>query len=134
LKIRSRSNSSLRPGENNDEAFKPIELFFKDNQNSSINFIQFKHILEQSTNKYINIHSLCEQVKIDIISLINLIEEIRPNIIIDKAMKSRLTKFANLLFQVLRPQNTQHSINTQDHALNTQLKYGPMNKNEYNGI
>ena len=106
-KIRSRSNSSTRPGENNDEAFKPIELFFDENQNSPINFLQFKHILEQSTNKHINIHSLCQQVGIDIISLISLIEEIRPNITKDKTMKSRLTKFANLLFQVLPPQDTQ---------------------------
>lgn len=106
-KIRSRSNSSTRPGENNDEAFKPIELFFEENLNSPINFLQFKHILEQSTNKHINIHSLCQQVGIDIISLISLIEEIRPNITKDKTMKSRLTKFANLLFQVLPPQDTQ---------------------------
>lgn len=106
-KIRSRSNSSIRSGENKDEAFKPIELFFEDNQNSPINFLQFKHILEQSTNKHINIHSLCEQVKIDIISLMSLIEEIRPNIINDKTMKSRLTKFSNLLFQVLPPQYIQ---------------------------
>lgn len=106
-KIRSRSNSSTRPGENNDDAFKPIELFFEDKQNSPINFLQFKHILEQSTNKHINIHSLCQQVEIDITSLINLTEAIRLNITNDKAMKSRLTKFANLLFQVLPPQDTQ---------------------------
>lgn len=105
-KIRSRSNSSTRPGENNDEAFKPIELFFEENQNSPINFLQFKFILEQSTNKHINIHSLCQQVGIDIISLISLIEKIRPNITKYKTMKSRLMKFANLLFQVLPPQDT----------------------------
>ncbi|KAL5239081.1 hypothetical protein ACI65C_006491 [Semiaphis heraclei] len=106
-KIRSRSNSSTRPVENKDEAFKPIELFFEENQNSPINFLQFQHILEQSTNKHINIHSLCQEVGIDIISLINLIEEIRPNITNDRTMKTRLTKFANLLFQVLPPQDTQ---------------------------
>ncbi|KAL4091564.1 hypothetical protein QTP88_026231 [Uroleucon formosanum] len=103
--IRQISDSS--PGENNDEALKLIELFFEENQNSPINFLQFKHILEQSTNKHINIHSLCQQVGIDIISLISLIEETRPNTTKDKTMKSRLTKFANLLFQVLPPQGTQ---------------------------
>ncbi|KAF0750606.1 Uncharacterized protein FWK35_00023634, partial [Aphis craccivora] len=71
-KIRSRSNSSTRSIENRDDAFKPIEKFFDDNKNSPINFLQFKYILEQSTNKHINIHSLCEQANIDIISLMNL--------------------------------------------------------------
>ncbi|KAE9543634.1 hypothetical protein AGLY_002434 [Aphis glycines] len=49
-KMRFRSNSSIRSVENRDEAFKPVEKFFDDNKNSPINFLQFKHILEQSTN------------------------------------------------------------------------------------
>lgn len=104
-KLRSRSNSSSRSFENRDEAFSSIENFFSNNENPSINFLQFKYILEQSTIKQINIHALCDQNNIDLKSLINLVEEIRPHIK-ERTMKSRLTKFIHLLFQVLPPQDT----------------------------
>lgn len=105
-KIRSRSNSSTRSNVNKEEALNPIENFFSDSINPPINFLQFKYILEQSISKHINIHTLCDQVNIDIKSLINLVEEIRPHIK-ERALKSRLTKFAHLLFQILPPEDTQ---------------------------
>jgi len=103
-KIRSRSSSSTRLNENKHDVLKPVEDFFSNNDNTPINYLQFKFILEQSTNKKINIHSFCEQVNTDIKSIMNLVEEIRPQTN-DRTMKSRLTKLLNLLFQVLPPQD-----------------------------
>lgn len=104
-KIRSRSNSSSRSEEIREEALKHIEVYFSNHQSSTVNYLQFKFILEQSTNKKINIHSLCEQVNSDSKSIMDLIDEMRPHIN-NKSMKTRLTKLSQLLFQTLPSQDT----------------------------
>jgi len=45
-----------------------------------------------------NIHTLLENVNTNISTLMEIIDQIRPNIS-DKSLKSRLTKLSNLLFQ-----------------------------------
>lgn len=103
IKVRSRSNSVNRQEKNPEEELKPVVEFFTANESLPITFLQFKHILNNFTNKSLNIHSLTEDVKIDIPSLMNLLDQIRI-IAKDRSLKARLTKLANLLFQALPPQ------------------------------
>lgn len=79
-KIRFRSSSSSRSEETKEEALKQIEVFFSNHQNSTIKYLQSKLILEQSTRKKINIHSLCEQVNSDSKTIMDFIKEMRPQI------------------------------------------------------
>jgi hypothetical protein len=99
-KMRSRSNSSCKSDTKTDKEHNPIKLLFKIKDTLPISYLQFKYILDNFTNKFINIHSLCEDANIDTFSLMDLIDKIRP-IASDKALKTRLTKLSNLIFQTL---------------------------------
>jgi len=97
-KIQSRSNSSINLDTNSDEKLKPIIEYFTTNDPSPITYIQFKYIFDNFNNKAMNIHTLLENVNTNIPTLMEIIDQIRPNIS-DKSLKSRLTKLSNLLFQ-----------------------------------
>lgn len=97
-KIQSRSNSSIILDTNSDEKLKPIIEYFTTNDPSPITYIQFKYIFDNFNNKAMNIHTLLENVNTNIPTLMEIIDQIRPNIS-DKSLKSRLTKLSNLLFQ-----------------------------------
>jgi len=45
-------------------------------------------------------HSLCNDINIDITSLMHLIDQIRPKVT-ERTMKTHLTKLENLFFQAL---------------------------------
>lgn len=106
-KIISRSNSPSQTDINKpDNPLNPAEIIFNNKNNIPLSFLQFKHIIDNFTNKTVNIHSLCKEVSSDIPTIINILEEVRPKII-DRAMKTKITKLANLLFQSLPPPNNQ---------------------------
>jgi len=80
-KIRYRSSSSTRS--NTDKIDEQLELaseIFLQNEVSSINKHSLKYILENFSNKNINIHGLCNQVGSNASNIQNLIEQIRPHI------------------------------------------------------
>lgn len=93
---RSRSNSLSNTQDKIAMGLKPAEDVFSDN--TSISLLQFKYVLENFTNKNINIYSICKDINSDIKSVMNLIDLIRPKIT-DRNTKTLLTKLANLLFQ-----------------------------------
>jgi len=100
-KVISRSNSLITTqaeASKIDIALQPAEELFTSKLETPITFIQFKYILENFTNKSININSLCEEANIDNIVLMDLIEEVKKEIK-DRTTKARLTKLSNLLFQ-----------------------------------
>lgn len=98
-KIRSRSNSANRLDSiTKDEHKKPIEKFFTLSDSLPILYLQFIYILENFTNKSINIHSLTEEVNIGMLPLMDILDQIRP-LVTDRTLKSRPTKLSNLLFQ-----------------------------------
>jgi hypothetical protein len=103
IKVRSRSNSANRQGKNTEEDLKPVVEFFTTNEPLPISFLQFKYILNNFNNKSLNIHSLTDDLNIDIPSLMELLDQIRK-IANDRSLKTRLTKLSNLLFQALPPQ------------------------------
>jgi hypothetical protein len=103
IKVWSHSNSANRQEKNPDEELKPVMEFFTNNESLPITFLQFKHILNNFTYKSLNIYFLTEDVKIDIPSLMDLLNQIRK-IANDRSFKTRLTKLSNLIFQGLPPQ------------------------------
>lgn len=62
FKIRSRFNSSTKNIENLEDQLKLAINIFLQNKDIHINFDLFKHILENFSNKNINIHDLCKRV------------------------------------------------------------------------
>jgi hypothetical protein len=86
---------------------KSAEDIFTNNDKISINFAQFNYIIENFSNKAINIHPFCK-ASIDLHTLSYIIDQVRSKIT-DRSTKSKLTKLANLLFQS-HPQ--EHNINT----------------------
>jgi len=102
-KTRSRSNSLISTEDNKlDAMLKPTVAFFANSENSSVTLDQFKYFLENFKNPSINIHTLCNEISSNISEMLDLIEKIRP-LILDRAMKSRLTAASNLLFKTLPP-------------------------------
>lgn len=97
-KIQSRSNSSSSLDTNLDEKLNPIIEHFTANESLPITYIQFKYILDNFNNKSTNIHTLIESINTNIPTLMDIIEQIHPNIK-GRSLKSRLTKLKNLLFQ-----------------------------------
>lgn len=97
---RSRSNSSSNIHDKITSGLKPAEDIFSDKQ--QISLTNFKYVLENYTNKNMNIYSICKDINSDITSLMNLIDLIRPKIT-DRNIKSLITRLANLLFQALPP-------------------------------
>ncbi|KAF0748695.1 Transposon TX1 uncharacterized protein [Aphis craccivora] len=76
--------------------------FFLQNEVLSINKDSLKYILENFSNKNINIHDLCNQVGSNATNMQNLIEQIRP-ILTDRSIKTKSTKLSNHLFQSILP-------------------------------
>lgn len=97
---RSRSNSTTNSHDKIALGLKPAEDIFTENQHISL--IKFKYLLDNFTNKSINIHSICNDINTDISSLMNLIDLIRPKIT-DRNTKSLITRLANILFQASPP-------------------------------
>lgn len=87
---------STRLNENKEDILKPIEDLFSNNDNTPINYMQFKYTLNNPQTKK-SIYTHCKQFNTDVKSIINLVEEIRL-MTIDKTIKSQLTKFSNLFF------------------------------------
>ena len=103
VKVRSRSNSASRKEDKILESLTPAKEIFLNNTN--VTMLQFKYVLENYTNKNINIHTLCKDIDSNIPSLMQLIEDIRPKI--NKTfLKTHLTKLGNLLFQASPPQDS----------------------------
>lgn len=103
VKVRSRSNSASRKEDKILECLLPAEEIFLNK--SDVTMLQFKYVLENYTNKNINIHTLCKDIDSNIPSLMQLIVDIRPKI--NKSfLKSHLTKLNNLLFQASPPQDS----------------------------
>ncbi|KAF0762410.1 putative RNA-directed DNA polymerase [Aphis craccivora] len=88
-----------------EDPLKPARGIFSENEEINISFSQFKYIIENFSNKSINIHSLCDEANVDIPSMLKTIEIVRPKIN-DRATKIKLTKLSNLLFQ-----STPHELN-----------------------
>jgi len=106
-KVSSRSNSFVKSDEKNlNITLETTKPFFSSTENkSSITYLQFIYKMENFTNKQINMHTICEDIGTDIPSIVETVEKIRP-LIKEKSIKSKLTKLANLLFQILPPQDT----------------------------
>lgn len=103
-KVSSRSNSFVKPEEKNlSIILESTEPFFSSSENkSSITYLQFIYIMENFCNKQISMHTICEDIGTDVPSIVETVEKIRP-LIKEKSIKSKLTKLANLLFQILPP-------------------------------
>lgn len=102
-KIRSRSSSSTRSiTDKIDEQLELASEIFLQNEVSPINKDSLKYILENFSNKNINIHALCKQVGSNSTNILNLIEQIRP-LLTDRSIKTKITKLSNHLFQCIPP-------------------------------
>lgn len=97
---RSRSISPSKTTDKLSAGLKPAEDLFPNN--SSITLCQFKYVIENYTNKNLNIHNICKDINSDISSLMLLTEQIRPKVT-DRSTKTQLTRLANFLFQALPP-------------------------------
>lgn len=75
-----------------------IQDLFSENEEFIISFSQFKYILENFSNRSINMHSLCEETNDAISTMLKRIEIVRSKIN-DQAIKTKFTKLSNLLFQ-----------------------------------
>lgn len=92
-------NNSLENIETNiDDPFIPAQSLFLENKEINISFSQFKYILENFSNKTINIHTLCNEINVTLPTILRTIEMIRP-MLNDRATKIKLIKLSNLLFQ-----------------------------------
>jgi len=108
-KIRSRSNSPNRMEENKDnDTLKLVEEIFLNDSDIQLTLNQFRYIIDNFSNKTINIHTLCKEVDTDITSLMGIIDKVRPKIE-NRNMKTKLTKLNNLLFKSLPPANQDYS-------------------------
>lgn len=102
-KISSRSNSFSQAEDSPIvSSLKPVESHFLDTNNDPISLLQYQYIIENFSNKSINIHTLLKQVNTDIPTIIDITEKIQP-MIMETKMKGKLTRLRNLLFQSLPP-------------------------------
>lgn len=102
-KINSRSNSFSQAEDSPIvNSLKPVESYFLDTNNDPISLLQYQYIIENFSNKSINIHTLLKQVNTDIPTIIDITEKIQP-MIMETKMKGKLTRLRNLLFQSLPP-------------------------------
>lgn len=98
---KQKKNSSLENIHSKlNEGLKPVEGLFSNNIEIPLSFSQYIYIMENFTNKSINIHTLCDEVSVDVLTLQKITEQVRP-LISDKATKTKITKLLNLLFQSL---------------------------------
>lgn len=93
-------NSSVRSYDQLDEQLEPCAHIFSQQTDIAMNFSLFKYIVENSSNKNVNINELCKQAGTDIINLHQIVEMVRPHLK-DQRIKTRMTKLANLLFQIM---------------------------------
>lgn len=107
-KIQPRS-SSPKSDTKWEEGLKPIIEYFTANDPFPITYLQFKYIMENFSNKTMNIHTLIENANTNISTLMDLIDQIRP-IIKDRALKTRLTKLSNLLSKLNPPYKVQPTV------------------------
>lgn len=102
-KIRSRSSSSTRSiTDRLDDQLAIASEIILLNKDLSINSDTLKYIIENFSNKNINIHDLCNKVGSNAVNMLKLIEQIRP-ILTDRSIKAKITKLSNLLFQSIPP-------------------------------
>lgn len=102
-KIRSISSSST--GSTTDKLDEQLEIvseIIHQNKHLSINSDTLRYVIENFSNKSINIHDLCKQAGTNAVDLHQLIEIIRP-LLTDRSIKSKITKLYNLLFQSFPP-------------------------------
>ena len=83
-----------------NEGLKPVEDLFSNNSEMPISYSQYIYIMENFSNKSINIHALCQEVNVDIHILQKITEQIKP-MVTDRYIKTKLSKLINLLFQSL---------------------------------
>jgi len=83
-----------------NEGLKPVEDLFSNNTEIPISYSQYIYIMENFSNKSINIHALCEEVNVDIHILQKITEQVKP-MVTDRYIKTKLSKLLNLLFQTL---------------------------------
>lgn len=93
-----KSNSLENIAKNIDDPFISAQSLFSEHEEITISFSQFKYIIENFSNKTINIHTLCDEINVSIPTILKTIEIVRP-MINDRAAKIKLTKLSNLLFQ-----------------------------------
>lgn len=98
-KVRSRSNSSTRSTEIFDDILEPATAILQ-NTDSSLTLISFKHILENYSNKNINIHDLCNNVGSKTTEVLDMAEKVKP-LMTNRKIKSKIQRLINLLFQSL---------------------------------
>lgn len=103
-KARSRSNSSTRPVETLDVLLEPATDILQ-NTDSTLTLISFKYILENFSNKSINIHDLCNNVGSKTTEVLDMAEKVKP-LMTNSKIKSKIQRLINLLFQSL-PQSAE---------------------------
>jgi len=77
IKVTSRSNSSTRSIEILDNLLEPATAILQ-NKYSPLILISFKYILENFTNKNLNIHDLCINVASNASEVIDMAEKVLP--------------------------------------------------------
>jgi len=82
-----------------DDPLNPAQRRFIENKEITIFFYQFKYIVENFSNKTINIYLPCNGIKETLPTMLKTIEIVRP-IKNDRAIKSKFTKLSNILFQL----------------------------------
>jgi len=101
IKARSRSNSSTRSTEILDNLLEPATAILQ-NKDSPINLISFKYILENFTNKNLNIHDLCINVGSNASEVLDMAEKVLP-LMVEKKIKNKISKLTRILFQSIPP-------------------------------
>ncbi|KAL4097756.1 hypothetical protein QTP88_022478 [Uroleucon formosanum] len=102
-KKNSLSNSFSQVQESNMEtSLKPAHEIFLNTNEDSLSLLQFQYLIENFSNKSINIHSLCKQVNSNIPSIINTIDKVYPKIT-DRALKFDQIDITNILKQIPTP-------------------------------
>lgn len=98
-KNRSSSTSSLQSTTDYiDEQLEIVSDIFTQNEDSLPNSTTFRYIIENFTNKNVNIHDLCKETGTNAFDLLKIAEKIKP-LLTDRKLKIKITKLSNLLFQ-----------------------------------
>lgn len=92
---RTKSASLTKFLENIDEYLKPAEQYFTDQNNSKIDFITFKHILENNQGPF-EPPTIYNDYKISKEELLDIIAKIKPSLQ-HNSIKNRLTRFTKIL-------------------------------------
>jgi hypothetical protein len=68
------------------------------NNDSSIDLISFIYILENFSNKNLNIHDLCNNIRSKATAVLDMAKKVIP-LMMDKKTKSKINRLTKLLFQ-----------------------------------